>query len=49
MFASVLLDNVKSYVAGIVAARAVVRLQAMKQNNIWDGFISATEDYSTGL
>ena len=30
MFASALLDVVKSYVAGIDAARAVVRLQAIK-------------------
>ena len=49
MFASGLLDVVKTYVGGIDAARAVVRLQAIKQNNIWDGFISATEDCSTGL
>ena len=44
MFASALLDVVKSYVAGIDAARAGVRPQAIRQNSIWDSFIFATAD-----
>lgn len=43
MFASALLDVVKSNVAGIEAARAGVRL-AVRQKNRCDSFIFATED-----